>query len=86
MTVTGPTPVLDAVYRRDAAALTRLLEGGARLTLLEAAFGGHQALAELLLAHGADAAAKNDDGQSPLDVAQAKGHATLARRLRGELP
>jgi hypothetical protein len=33
-----------------------------------------------------DATLRNQDGQTPLDVAQARGHAKLAPRLRGELP
>jgi ankyrin repeat protein len=189
VTLTGPTPILDAVYRRDASALARLLEAGAPPTLCEAAalgdaalvkrlvandraavaarspdgwpplhlaahfghgdavdaliaaradvnarstngegntalhaavagcadvrivsrllgagadvnaaaarghralhesaFRGNLALAELLLAHGADATARNDDGETALDIAQARGPATLARRLCGELP
>jgi ankyrin repeat protein len=59
---------------------------GGHTALHEAAFRGNLELAQLLLAHGADAAARNDDGHTPLDLAQAQGHATLARRLRGELP
>jgi hypothetical protein len=39
----------------------------------------------VLLARGADASARSDDGKSALDIAQTKGHALLARRLRGEM-
>ena len=39
-----------------------------------------------LLARGADATARDDDGQTPLGIVQARGHAVLAQRLRGELP
>jgi hypothetical protein len=31
MTLTGPTPILDAVYRGDAAGLVRLVAAGGRL-------------------------------------------------------
>ena len=59
---------------------------GGHTALHEAAFRGRLEPAQLLLAHGADATARNDEAQTPLDIAQAKGHAALARRLRGELP
>ena len=39
-------------------------------------------MVELLLKHGANPSAKNDDGITPEQVAQEKGHADLAKRLR----
>ena len=59
---------------------------GGHTALHEVAFRGNLELAQILLAHGANAAARNDEGRTPLDIAQSKGHAALARRLRGELP
>jgi ankyrin repeat protein len=70
MTVTGPTPVLDAVYRRDAAALTRLLEGGPRLTLFEAAAVGDAAAVKRLAAERPAAVSeRSPDGWPPLHLA-----------------
>ena len=40
-----------------------------------AAMGGHASTVALLLAAGADAAAKNDFGETAFDLATAKGHA-----------
>ena len=165
MTLAGPTPILQAVYGRDAGALSRLLETGARPTLFEAAAigdaalikraasenpaavsmpspdgwpplhlaahfdrgdavdallvaradvraraqlvrhgadvnakdaGGHRPLhlaafegdaetLQALLAHGATDA-QNAEGRTALQIAEDRGHAAIARRLRGELP
>jgi hypothetical protein len=40
VTLTGPTPILDTVYRGDAAGLTRLLGAGGRPPLHLAAVEG----------------------------------------------
>jgi hypothetical protein len=143
MTLTGPTPILDTVYRSDAAGLARLLAAGGRPALFEAAVGhaavvrqlaaenpaavgvhaaiagaagarvvaallrhgadvnaedagGHRPLhlaafegdaetVQTLLAHGA-ADAPTHDGRTALAIAEERGHAAIARRLRGELP
>jgi ankyrin repeat protein len=37
---------------------------------------------ELLLRHGANPNAKNDDGRTPDEVADEKGHLEIAERLR----
>jgi ankyrin repeat protein len=47
-----------------------------------AAGGGSYELVALLLDHGADAAAVNDDGLTPAAVAEEHGHPALAERLR----
>ena len=84
MTLTGPTPILDAVYRGDAAGLTRLLGAGGRPLHL-AAFEGDAETVQTLLAHGA-ADAPTRAGRPALAIAEARGHARIARRLRGERP
>jgi ankyrin repeat protein len=61
---TGPSPILEAVYREDDAV----------------------GLVNALLARGADPEARTRDGQTALAIAEARGHAAVARRLRGELP
>ena len=103
MTLTGPTPILDTVYRGDAAGLARLLAAGGRPALFETAAVGDAAVVrqlaaenpaavegdaetvQTLLAHGA-AAAPTHDGRTALAIAEERGHAAIARRLRGELP
>lgn len=52
--------------------------------LLEAAQNGDEALFDLLLAAGADPAARLDDGRSAGDLARAGGHLALAKRLDGQ--
>jgi hypothetical protein len=83
VTLTGPTPILDAVYRRDAAGLARLLGAGPPPHLT--AFEGDAETVQTLLAHGATDA-RTGDGKTALAIAQERGHAAIARRLRGELP
>jgi len=52
----------------------------------EAGTNANRALAELLLAHGADPALTNDDGKSAIDVARDKGHAEFADWLATQRP
>ena len=47
----------------------------------EAGTNANRALAELLLAHGADPSLPNDDGKSAIDLARDKGHAEFAEWL-----
>jgi ankyrin repeat protein len=60
--------------------------GGGYTPLHVVAFGGNVAVAGVLLAHGAAADRRAEDGRTALDIAVARGHAELARRLRGEMP
>ena len=52
----------------------------------EAGTNANRALAELLLAHGADPALTNDDGKSAIDFARDKGHAEFADWLATQRP
>lgn len=54
-----------------------------RTPLHFAAEHGHRRAAELLLAAGADAQARDKNGDTPLDRAEAMGHAELVALLRG---
>ena len=49
--------------------------------LMAAAAGGHEAVVEVLLACGADAAKRDAQGRSAAAFARAAGHAHLAERL-----
>ena len=69
--------------RGDARIVSRLLACGADVNARAA--GGHT-IEHRERVMRPSSAARNDDGQTPLDIAQAQGHAALARRLRGELP
>jgi ankyrin repeat protein len=51
--------------------------------LMEAAAGGHEAVVELLLRCGADAARRDARGRSAAWHARAAGHLLLAERLDG---
>jgi len=74
-----------AAHRKAAVALSMmqaLLEAGAQVNvaqhggwtpLHQAADHGHQPLVMLLLQHGADPTARSDNGQTPADMARAKG-------------
>ena len=62
------------------------VQNGGFTALHEAAFKNDLALAELLLAHGADPALRTDEGETAEAIATRHGHAQLARRLRGEMP
>ena len=55
---------------------------GERGTLLHAAAeGGQEPTARILLHFGADPLARDPEGRTPADVAQARGHAALAALL-----
>ncbi|TQD87833.1 hypothetical protein C1H46_026603 [Malus baccata] len=49
--------------------------------LHHAAKRGREDVVKLLLSHGANALIMNDDCQSPLDVARAKGHTNVVRAI-----
>jgi uncharacterized protein len=75
--------------------VARLLARGANVNatqrggftaLHEAAFKNDRALANLLLAHGADPALRTSEGETAEAIATRLGHTQLARRLRGEIP
>jgi ankyrin repeat protein len=54
------------------------VEGG-HTPLHSAAFNGNAEIVGLLLAAGADPAAPNDDGKTPLDLAREQGHEDVLR-------
>jgi uncharacterized protein len=66
---------------RHGAELNAVQEGG-YTALHETANRGDMPLTELLLSHGADPSVKTSAGQSPLDLAEQKGHNAVAARLR----
>src|SRR5207248_10766806 len=87
------TPLHSAVAREGAADLetaTVLLEAGAPVDaraeggqrpLHSAASNGDRAMAELLLAHGADPGAARDDGKTPRELAREAGHEGVVELL-----
>ncbi len=64
----------------------RAPDTGGRTALHHAAFRDDVGLVNAILARGADPAAKNRDGKTALAIAEERGNAAVARRLRGELP
>ena len=52
----------------------------------EAGIKANRALAELLLAHGADPSLPNDAGTTAMDLAREKGHAEFADWLATQRP
>ncbi|OWM70458.1 putative E3 ubiquitin-protein ligase XBAT35 isoform X2 [Punica granatum] len=53
--------------------------------LHHAAKRGHESTVRLLLSHGANPLVMNDDCQTPLDVARAKGYANVVRTIEGHM-
>jgi ankyrin repeat protein len=90
---TANTPLHAALAGRvNAVLVTRLVNAGAEVTALGAreitplhlaASRGETALCDLLVARGARADARMDDGTTPADYAAQRGHPELAARLRG---
>ncbi len=84
------TPLHAAAASRHVAICRTLVERGADVNavqragftpLMAAAENGDGELVELLLAAGADATRRADDGRTAADLARAAGHAPLALRL-----
>jgi ankyrin repeat protein len=92
----GNTPLHSALAGRgDPRIVTQLLAAGADVNALAAgdytplhiaAFRDDVATLEMLLARGANAQARTRDGRTALAIAEARGCAGVARRLRGEMP
>lgn len=89
---TRVTPLHSAVAARCLDVVRLLLASGAAVdarqqqgwtVLMSAGLHGDDELAELLLAHGAAPGVRADDGRAAADLAEEKGHAALAARLRG---
>ncbi len=85
------TPLHSAVSSRSLDLCRLLLERGAPpdagqhhgwTALMSAGMLGDGELADLLLAHGATLAPRDDKGQTAADIAAEKGHDALAARLR----
>ncbi len=85
----GESALALAAWRGKMDAVRWLLERGARINaparswspLHYAVFGGHTAVAEYLLAQGADIDAQSTNGSSVLMMAVYEGHAELAKTL-----
>jgi ankyrin repeat protein len=92
----GNTPLHAALAGRGVGRIsTTLLARGADVRAADA--GGHTALhhaaflddiglVNTILAHGADPTLRNRNGDTALAIAEQQGHASVARRLRGEQP
>jgi ankyrin repeat protein len=61
-------------------------DAGGHTALHHAAFRDDVGLVNAILARGADPTAKNRDGKTALAIAEERGNAAVARRLRGEWP
>jgi ankyrin repeat protein len=86
----GSDNVVDQQYRATPRVLLERLTAdrtlvsliGGRGTLLHAAAeGGQEAAARILLHFGADRSPRDPEGRTPVEVAQARGHAALAALL-----
>jgi ankyrin repeat protein len=86
------TPLHSAVAarHRDTAGLLLALgaspnpvQKGGWTPLHAAARDGDETIVDMLLLRGADTTRKSDDGKTAADLAEANGHASLARLLRG---
>jgi ankyrin repeat protein len=79
-----------AAKHRDTAGLLLALgaspnsvQRGGWTPLHVAARHGEETIVDMLLLRGADTTRKSDDGKTAADLAEANGHAALARILRG---
>jgi ankyrin repeat protein len=91
----GDTPLMRAVWGRSIAVAELLLEAGAEVDdvdgmtgytlLLAAARSGQPTLCELLLEHGADLEAFNQDGEGALDLADDSETLDVLRGWRAAL-
>ncbi|XP_057781479.1 putative E3 ubiquitin-protein ligase XBAT34 isoform X2 [Salvia miltiorrhiza] len=89
----GKTPLIAACMNLQLCGVAKtLIELGANVNayrpgqhngtpLHHAARRGLEHTVKLLLSHGANALQMNDNGQTPLDVARAKGHASVVRAI-----
>lgn len=77
----GAGGVLDLLVEQSAEGLQFVTDEG-RTLLHQAAKSGHADLAEMLIAQGLDVNARNNDGQTPLDVAIEFEHDDVADVLR----
>ncbi|XP_041007885.1 putative E3 ubiquitin-protein ligase XBAT35 isoform X2 [Juglans microcarpa x Juglans regia] len=93
----GKTPLIVACLNPDLYNVAKtLIELGANINayrpgrhagtpLHHAAKRGLENTVKLLLLHGANALLMNDDCQTPLDVARAKGHSNVVRAIEGHI-
>ncbi len=88
----GETALMLAAWKNRRAAMQWLLERGARpnpgkagehawTALHYAAFAGHAAITEILLAAGADVDARSTNGSTVVMMAAREGHEAIARQL-----
>src|SRR5262249_38777289 len=77
-------PALPAPLARGAAVEAPGAGGYRRLHL--AAARGDVSIIEMLLVRGARVNVRAEDGRTPLGIAEERGQAAAARRLRGEMP
>jgi ankyrin repeat protein len=74
-------PVVVELLTRNAPVNARQQHGWTALHA--AALNGDQEMVEVLLQHGADPRAQNDEGKTPSNLAEEKGHARILERLQG---
>jgi ankyrin repeat protein len=55
-----------------------------RLSMADAAANGQEAIAHLLVEHGAQVDARTDDGKTPYDLASERGHRQVAEWLKAQ--
>ena len=83
--VAGPVHTRLPIARLlvEAGAPVNERQSGGFTPLMAAAQNGDEELADFLLSHDADPSAKDDQGRSSADLAEAAGHQQLAKRLAG---
>lgn len=75
----GHTAIVSMLLDRGADVNSR--QGGGWTLLHHAASQGDEAFTDMLLSRGAEATATNERGETPADVATARGHTDLAAKL-----
>lgn len=79
--LTGDASAMQALLSSNPDVVNAIDEGDMRTPLHAAAYAGNDKIVDMLLDSGADPTARDDNGESPADVARQSAHVDLAKKL-----